>query len=225
MTERIVRFLVLTFMLSVPALAQDYNHTLETLNNFNRIKPLQNPEYEHADDLLERRVLDRKNKVVGEVRDILLNTNGSISSIAVEFNRLRLNTEVYLNTRTMDVSPVSNGYALSIEDDQIRDIYPELLAGIETASGQSDVFSVKNITGAKIRAADGRYLGLVDQVLFGGHGERAEALYVKMKYGTLRGKSIAIPFGSAQFSTHGSQTKITVNDTMADAMISFAKNN
>ena len=228
MLARSFRLLAPAFLLMIataqPLHADTLNRSLETLSELNRIQPLQNPEYSTGEKLLDGRILDRKNKVVGELHDILLSSGGEVSSIAVEFNRLRLGAEVYLGSNELQINPVSNGYALGLDDDQIKDAYPEMLAGIESAAGNSDIFSVRKIVGANVKARDGRHLGTVDQVLFTGNGARAEALYVAMKYGTLRGEGVAIPFGSARIGYKNGQTSVLVGDDIADSMIAIAKN-
>lgn len=225
---RTLRLLAPALLLMVataqPLHADTLNRSLETLNKLNQIQPLQNPGYHTGDKLLGGRILDRKNKVVGELHDILLTPGGEVSSIAVEFDRLRLNTEVYLGYNDLQIKPVSNGYALGLDDGQIKNAYPEMLAGIESAAGNSDIFSVRKIVGADVKARDGRHLGVVDQVLFTGNGARAEALYVAMKYGTLRGEGVAIPFGSARIGYKDGRTSVLVGDDIADSMISIAQN-
>lgn len=216
--------LLLMMTTAHPLHADTSNRSLETLNKLNYMQPLQNPEYRTGDKLLNGRILDRKNKVVGELHDILLTPGGEVSSIAVEFNRLRLGAEVYLGYNDLQINPVSNGYALGLDDGQIKDAYPNMLAGIESAAGNSDIFSVRKIVGANVKARDGRNLGTVDQVLFTGNGARAEALYVAMKYGTLRGEGVAIPFGSTRIGYKDGQVSILVGDDVADSMIAIAKN-
>lgn len=56
-----------------------YNPKTQQITSLNRIDPLQNPQYESASDILKRRMLDRKNKVVGSIRDIVINENGNIA--------------------------------------------------------------------------------------------------------------------------------------------------
>lgn len=221
MLLRIFSALILLLVFSPPIDAQELNPTFNRLNEMNRIQPLQNPEYERTDRILGRRILDRKNKVVGQVHDVLLTRYGNISSLAVDFDRLRLREEVYLSYSDTQIRPASNGYVLGFDSAQIKALYPELLANIETAAGNSDIFSVHKIVGADVKAQDGRTLGIVDQVLFGGNGSRAEALYVSLN-GMSRGKGVAIPFGSARMAYKEGQVSIMVSDDIADSMMTVA---
>ncbi len=210
---------------SFQAQAGDYERFLETLTEINRIDPLQAPSYERDDDILKRHILDRKNRVVGEVQDVILTPEGSISSLFVKFDRLRLNTSVYLNYRDMRIRPVSNGYALSFDDEQIENMYPVFLANIETAAGEEgETVSARSLVGASVKSSDGRKVGKVKHVMFGSRGGQAEVLYIAMIYGILRGKSIAVPYDAVKFDSNGKKPKLTVSEEQADAMIDFAKN-
>lgn len=205
---------------------REYRAYLEELTAINRIPALQRPEFEKAHDILRRAVEDRGNKVVGEIQDIVVSRNGSISSLFVEFDRLRLRTPVFLNYRQLRIQPVSSGYRMQIADDQIEDLYPELLAAIETASGNTDgEFSVNSLLGASVESTDGRILGKVDNILFRSLGSRADTLYISMTYNTLRGRGIAIPFETARYKKSGRFATVLVDEDQADAMIDYAKRN
>ena len=88
-----------------PVHAQEYNRALEMITQLNQIEPKQNPGFDSADEILTRRILDHKNKVVGEVHDITIKENGSIAAMQVDFNRLRLGPEVFVNYRDANARP------------------------------------------------------------------------------------------------------------------------
>ena len=208
----------------VRAQGGDYNRFLETLSDLNRIKPLQNHKYDPAADILERRILDRKHKVIGEVHDVILTRDGSIASLRVEFDRLHLGGEVFLNYPAMRLKPVSNGYALGFDGDQIENMYPELLANVETASGAGDEnFSVQALSGAPVLSRDGRRLGKVETVLFGSRGQRAEALYIAVERGVPRTFSVAVPFRAVTYMFEGHRMKVMLDDVQAAALLGFVK--
>ena len=214
-------------MAGIPAaFAQDYSRYLEAVTQLNRINPLQNPEYESADKILKRRILDRKNKVIGQVKDVIINDNGSLASLEVDFDRLRLEGEVFVNYRDMGVRPATNSYMISFADEQIEDMYPTLLAEMETASGEDeDAFSLRRLLGASVKAYDGRKLGVVEDVLFSANGGRAEALYISLKGYNLRGETLAIPLSMAEIEDRGFGKGIVLGDEQADAIIDYAEEN
>lgn len=217
--------LVVILLLAAPAFAgaAAFNPMTQELAALNRIDPLQDPKYEHAAEVLKRRMLDRKNRVVGSVRDIVLNDNGGISYLDVDFDRMKLGRPVFVSYSTFQVDTVSNGYAMSFDSKEIEEIYPTLLAGIETAAGEDDLYSLKKMKGLEVWTESGRRIGNVSDVLFGSGGQRAELLYVTLSSGNLRGKGIGIPFGQAEYEKSITERRVTVSDDLAVAMTGFVK--
>lgn len=208
------------------AFAQDvsYSRAMQSLSALNRIPALQNPSYQTEREVLAARVLDNTNRVIGEVEDIIVSDNGSIQSLRVDFDRLRLSGQVFLNYRDMDVKPVSNGFALGFESAQIADMYPRLLSNIETAAGnQGDAVSIRKLNGANLRTANGRKIGEVRNVLFGARGSQAKALFVAMMMGGVGPKQVAIPFNSGAIKTEGQNIDIVVTENQANALRDFTK--
>lgn len=201
------------------------NRALEQLSQLNRINPLQNPEFETAKDIVGRKIIDRKNKVVGTAEDVIINKNGTIASLKTDLDRLRLGDEINLNYRTMRIRTLSNAYALNMDSDEIVEFYPQLLANIETASGDNaDTLSVKNLIDTTLYTKDGRKLGKVENLLFGSNGGIVSAVYAELSYGTLRGDTIAIPFRSVNFYTERGRLRGEIDNDFARAMLKIADN-
>ncbi|MCB1532094.1 MAG: PRC-barrel domain-containing protein [Alphaproteobacteria bacterium] len=224
---RIFLTLILTFMIICPAgnaaLAQSDARLTESLNFLNRSKPLQNPQFDHSQEVLDHHILDRRNRVVGEVDDILLTKNGDVSALSVELDRLRIRDKILLNYSEMRIRDISDAYALNMDDDQIEELLPTLLNSIETASGESaDVYSLKKLKGARLIAEDGRRLGTVSEILFEDNSPRAQALYVNLKYKTIRDE-LAIPFSITQPVQKGSALEVILKNAQADAILEYAR--
>lgn len=222
--KRIFAFALVILLLGPIKLADaaSYSRVFEMISELNDSDPLQDPGYERSADVLDRRVLDSKNKVVGEVKDIILGSNGNISSLNVDFNRLRLGQQVYLNYRDMRIGTRNNGYELGIEDDQIEAMYPELLANIETAAGAENTYSVRKIIGANLKDEKGNNIGKVQDVLFDSRGKRAVALFVSMKLLSAGNRGMAVPFGTAKYDHFPKDRSIVVSDAQAKAMKDYA---
>jgi sporulation protein YlmC with PRC-barrel domain len=223
---RFAAFFVLVFFAftTLPALGADYNPKTEIIAEINRAHPLQNPKYETATDILGRRMLDRKNKVVGSIKDIVLNQTGGIAFLDVDFDRMKLGRKVFVNYSTFNVKPVTNGYAMSFDSNEIEEIYPSLLADIESAAGDEDnVLSLSKVQGTEVWNASGERIGTVNNILFGSNGQRAEAVYITLTQGNLRGDGIAVPFSQVNFSEVAGKRRATVADDTAEAMIAFAR--
>jgi sporulation protein YlmC with PRC-barrel domain len=206
---------------SLPAFAQDIGASTQMLAEINRIAPLQNPEYRRTKEILGRKMLDGSHRVVGEVQDVIFARNGSIISLLVNFDRLRLGTPAYLNYNTLDIKPAGNGYAIAINNEEIEKVYPQILAQTETAAGTEDDIALSKAIGTDVMAADGRAVGRIDDILFGSNGERAEAIYVKMTTGVLMGKAVAVPIKSVTFGNNTGKPTALVSNDMANAMIAY----
>jgi sporulation protein YlmC with PRC-barrel domain len=215
-------FLVLCLM-ALPVSAADYNPKTEVIAQTNRINALQNPKYDRAAEVLGRRILDRKSKVVGDVNDIILNENGNISYLDVEFDRLQLRNKVYVNYGTFNIRPTTNGYAMTFDANEIESVYPAMLADIESAAGEEDSYSLQKLQGMEVWTESGRKIGNISDVLFGADGQRAELIYVTLSSGNTRGDGLAIPYTDAGFDEVASKRRITVADTTADAMVAFTQ--
>ncbi len=200
-----------------------YNPKTQQITTLNRTDPLQSPRYESASDVLKRRMLDRKNKVVGSIRDIIINENGNISYIDVDFDRMKLGRPVFVNYASFNVKAASNGYAMAFDAKEIENLYPSLLAEIETAAGKEDTYSLSKMKGLEVWTASGRRIGTVSDVLFGSEGRRAELLYVTLTTGNLRGAGVGIPFGEADYTEVSAKRRVTIADDTAEAVLLVAK--
>jgi len=203
--------------------AQNLAQDLQQLTTMNRINPLQNPDFSRSENVLERRIIDRKHKVIGEIRDITLRENGSIENLVVDFNRLRLGSEVFLNYRQSNVNAMTDGYEIPMDTKELEEFFPTMLASMATASGEdSNLYSTQRLIGIDIRRASGRKIGSVEEVLFTESGSRVQALFVELSFGIHRGEKIAIPFRSVTFQEPEGRLYAEISDSLADAVIQLA---
>ncbi len=223
MTIFLMVFMAAAFLPGMASPAS-YSRKAEQISAVNRMAPLQNPKYDRSEEILGRRVLDRKNKVVGDLRDVLLSPNGSIAFLDVNFDRIRLAQPVLVNYSGFSIEPVTNGYAMTFDAAEIEGVYPQMLAEIQTAAGEgAEIYSLKKLQGLTVKTESGRAIGRIDDVLFTGNGKRAEAFYVGLTAGTLRGRSVAVPFGEVNLANASSAREALVSDETADALIGIAK--
>lgn len=219
--------LVILLMLphtSVQAQSQGFSRTLDRLSAMNRINPLQNRDFERSDKVLNRDIQDRKNKIVGMVKDINVQRNGTIETINADFDRLRLSNEVPLNFSELNVRSREDSYVLNLDASDIEDFYPQLLANIDTASGDGvETISVKRIVGSELVAEDGRRIGRVDQVLFNSNGSRVDGLFVELSKGGKRGDTAAIPFRAARFDVKNGRLRTRISNRLTEALDKVAK--
>jgi sporulation protein YlmC with PRC-barrel domain len=217
---------VVLCVLAVPSLAQGYSASLQTISEMNRIQAPQNPNYERAEKILTRRILDRKSQVVGQVQDIIFRKNGGLKSIKVDFDRLYLSQPVYLNYHEFDVRTAGRAYQLSLEDKEIASVYPQMLADIETAAGPgSEDYSVQRTLNAPVTTPDGVGVGKISDILFSADGDRVEAIYIRMVQGSRNGEQVAIPVDSITLSDNGSTMTGVVSKDIAKAMSDYVLKN
>ncbi|MEZ5815390.1 MAG: PRC-barrel domain-containing protein [Alphaproteobacteria bacterium] len=212
--------LAVIFCFSETAMAQGTSYMTE-LDRLMKVNAVQAGKHVPSKEILNGRILDSTNRVVGELRDVILDRNGAIAMLDVDFNRINLGVDsLFINYIAFGAHPATNGYKLAQTDNQIAAALPELLAATETASGSgTDIFSIKKIVGRKIYAENGKKLGKIEDVLFDSTGARAELLLVSMTQRSVRGEKLTIPFAGSSYN----KKKITVKREMADAMIAYAK--
>ncbi len=197
----------------------------------NRTKPLQNPYNERSEEIIKRRVTDSKNKVIGEVKDILFNEKGNITSVYVDFNRLNMGGSVHLNRDNMDMKNTSSGYKLGFSSDEIEEIYPSLLSGIETATGSPDdgerqtIFSLNNILGSAVVDNTGRSLGRLEDVLFDKNGAYVRSAYLNINYQTIHNKGVAVPLSALSFEQKYGKTQIVIDTPYIEPILELARKN
>ncbi len=223
---RILSFALALFILAIPSVQADViNADYIKLTELNRLKPLQNPEFETIEEVLGLNILDRRSHVIGKVKDLLvLKSNGSLQNIGVELNDIRLNTMIFMN-RDVIRGTKTSGYEIALEEEEVEDLFPALLAQTEPA-GASNTVSIQTLQGARITASNNRILGTVKNVLLNDTRTKADAVYVSMKYGNMRGKEFAIPFSNLDYNNLSqSNRSVSVSDSFADTMIKYAKQN
>lgn len=215
--------LLICCMMALPVQAKNKVSLHKALIEMNRIKPLQNPRYETADEVLNRNILDSTKKVAGEVKDVILNQrDGKINSIVADFNRLNLNQDVFLNYESLDIKSFSKGYGLGYRNDVIEEIYPSLLSGTETA-GQGDHISLSSIIDRRVVTSDGKNIGRVENVLFNRNATKAVGLYVSVTAGAIFEEGIVIPFILGKNITKPSGPETQIHPKVAAHMIKYLK--
>ncbi len=196
--------------------------------DYNRLKPLQNPRYERSEDIIKRRVTDSKNKVIGEVKDVLFDQGGHVRSLYVDFDRLNLRKSVYLDFNTIDIGSMSSGYRLGFNSDEIEALYPALLSSIETAAGDPNgddrrILSLNNILGSAVVDSDGRSIGKLEDILFDSSGTYVRSAYLNINHRTIHNKGVAVPLSILDFKEKHGKTQIVIDRLYVDPILDMAK--
>lgn len=196
----------------------------ESLNALNRLKPLQNPQYQKSSAILHGNVIDQQNKVIGQIDDVLvLSDGGAVMSLQVTFDRLQLREPVFLDFQKMKIGAASNGYQLSLRGEEVASIYPELLSNIETAAGtDNEIVSVNGLIGKSVSGANGQAIGEIQDVLFRKKGEQVDSVYVNVNSGIIRNVGVAIPISALNFSEYHERMSVKMAQDQADLLVEFA---
>lgn len=225
----LITFLLLAFI-SAPALAElrkdiapRYSSVVNDLSRINAERPEQSRYHKHAKKILGSRVLDKTNRVVGKVNNIILDRSGGIAMMDVNFNRMRLDQDsLIIDYSIMNARPATNGYKLGNTDDQIEAMLPEILNDMATASGErSNTHSLKKLLGRSLYDQDNNKIARIENVLFNSTGSRAEYLFIEMKDGSVRGEKFAIPFAVMRMK----KNRLYVSNKYAESMVHYAKLN
>ncbi len=193
------------------------------LGEMNQMKPLQNPLWQRSVDMMKFRILDRKNKVAGTLKDIIISDRGALSSLKVDLDRMQLNEEIFLGSEDLKFMSGDRAFVLQYDEAEMKDLYPIILNNLDTAAGSmSDSISLDSLLRADVRAQDGRNLGKVEEVLFSRNGGDASALLIRVRYRTIAGENVAIPFSSVSYEPDGKTFHVIIPNNQADDIIEFA---
>ncbi len=221
------KFLLLSVGLLIASLSPAYSELdeLAAVKAYEEIQEANMPDAGEkvANDLLRDRVLDKKNRVIGEVNDVILDKNGAIVMLDVDFNRLHNQTNsVLIDYNDMGVVPSTNGYKLNYSDGEIERLMPSMLDNLDTAGGKyynSNKLSISRLKGQKIYNSQGDIIGEVTDVVFDTLGSYAKKLYIALSDKTVSGKKVAVPFRSINSDVQ----KLMVSDGAAQAMLKYAQ--
>lgn len=219
-------FFLLTTMLVQLAQASELRLSpfYDALSDMNSMPALQRPSFKQGGDILADNILDSKSRVIGEIDDVIVSSDGSVYSVAAEFDRLALRQSVFMRFDSLQMKGISNGYRIGFDREQIEDIYPTLLADIETAAGSdASQFSLSSFEGGRLKSESGRSIGDISEVLFDEFGERAQAVFVTSKFRGLKGETVAVPFDQGRFESRGSKTDVILDNKSSDILIQFLR--
>lgn len=60
----------------------------------------------------------------------------------MSIDRMKLGRPVFVNYGSFNVKTVANGYAMAFDAKEIENLYPSMLAEIETAAGEEDTYAL-----------------------------------------------------------------------------------
>ena len=203
--------------------AQSKDDLVTTLRLLNENDPLQSPRYDHSDDMLKSRILDNHNRVVGQVLDAVYDEDGELAYLYIDFERNYLG-KAYIDYKKRHLRPVSNGYIMNIDEDQIKTSFPGFTKnlrqiGIENAN---HVLHLSRLKDAQIQSRDGRRLGQASEVLLSKRGTEVQAVFLELNYKSHQFSKLALPFDAFSVEYNGKLVKLILPDEAFDKILKFA---
>lgn len=226
--KRIFMALALAVLLNMPLQghAQSYLNCLDTLTTINKSNPAQSPRHEKSERILNDRLLDSANQVIGEVKDVILNPQGEIINLDIEFDRLKIGTDrLTISYSDMNTEPAGNGYRIAFSKAQIIEMFPTLLETRPSEAHKStpQALSLISMQNALVLTQGGKRIGRVHDILFDNLGGKALYLYIGMSNWASKAPMVAVPFDMVSYTIKANMIEIVVSDDMAKAMKETAK--
>lgn len=172
-------------------------------------------------DLLKGRVADREGKAIGEVKDAFVSEGGQVEGITASLGRLSLSGEVFLATREMSLEGSSKGYAIGLSGTEVKGIFSEIPKGAPDSQG-GKILSAKEFAGRDVKTKKEKDFGEIVDILFSEEGTKAEAVLMKISYGTVRNAVVAVPMEALEFETKRGRPSFVIKSSMAADVLKFA---
>lgn len=193
----------------------------QALSQLNRIKPLQNPKFQKSKSALGRSVLDRSNKIIGKIEDLIVSEEGQVLGLVVVFDRLQMTQGVFVGYDITKITPSSNGYRLGLESKDITALYPDLLAGIETAAGNMSAISISKSIGLDVVDENLNKIGQITDVLLDQQRTQLLAFHVVVNEKRVRKEGVAVPFSAIRFASDRGVLKGHMTNTDVDKILRY----
>lgn len=222
--------IALLLLYTLPAAAQetgDANFAL-SLAEYNAVNPKQSDLYMRGSRVLDGRVFDAQNRVLGEVQDVVFDTGGNIVSIQADLSRIsRGQSDLPLNYSALQIRAVQGGYLLAqaTATNKLEDVMAQILSSSSPASGNAvqGLLGTADLIGSPVASDRNVRIGVVEDVVFQSGGAQVYALLLRINYKSVSGKSVAIPVKSAQYARNGVRYNVMLSEAQAQTLLDFAK--
>lgn len=196
---------------------QDYTKVLLDLN---RIRAGQNPALSLGHNQLNARILDKNQRTIGKVEDIIVAPDGSFQTLTTNIETSGFREEVAFDVKSYVVTPTPDTFTVSLDKAQLKQNAAKLIA----AAGLHDdaLFSIRSLQGAEIHKTDGVLVARVKDVLIDNRKLQIVSLLVVTMTGDNRGAALAIPYEAEQAVHNGAHAALTVTDAQAAIIVSMA---
>ena len=191
----------------------------EKLADYNKTDPTRSAMFVTAREISGWRVAANDGKVVGEVRDVYIDASGKVKYIVTKFNRLRIREDIFVNPADMQITNIGNKYQLGLAEEQIEAAAEQMVKNELPQSEENTTFTGDDLERKDLESSQGDELGQVDEILFSEDGLSASALLIKINFGPVRNKPIAVPFEALTIGMERGRPKVIISSEDAAAIL------
>ena len=193
-----------------------------TLLELNRIRPDQNPGLKSGAAQLEARLLDKNQRTLGRVEDIIVTPEGKFKDIITRIDTAGFREKVAFDVESYVTTPTPDTFTVSLDKTQIKQNIAKLRAAARIELTENGPFSVVSLRNGLIYKVDGSQIAKVKDVLIDGKKLKIVSLLLTITFGDKRDATIAVPYEAAMARLQGSRAILTVTDAQAEVISSMA---
>ncbi len=192
------------------------------LLELNKIRPEQSPNFVLGDTQLKGRVIDKNQRTMGRVNNIIVGPDGKYQTILTRTEESGFREEVAIDVATYISNQTPNTFTVSLDRDQLKNNMARLLAATSTAAGEDSPLTIANLQRGTIYKTGRKPVAGVSDVLVDAKNMQIVALIVKMTSGQNQRDPIAIPYEAMSVKRNGDKLELTITDAQADMIASMA---
>ncbi|MCB9990112.1 MAG: PRC-barrel domain-containing protein [Rhodospirillales bacterium] len=191
----------------------------------NRTPASRNPVFQDFNRVFTLRVLDTNRQWAGDVADLKIDGTGAVTQVVGNINRV--STDRGLVTKSVgDLTFMDDISSFVMSLESLPENSAEALAAITPAAGgDGKVYSFKAMNGAKVYNTQGKWVGVVKNLMLDKEMNGIEAIVLEDVPGARRYTEIAIPFDPdhVTVNAHYEEIELRLDPAAAKAVTDFAK--
>ena len=221
----LISFLLIIGFLSSPVRAEAIPLEVykAAMLDLNRSPVTQNPVFSVGKEVLNRRILDKNQRAIGKITDIVLLSDGSFQTLEANINTGGFREDVSFDMKSYIIDPTTSSFTVAMDKSQINNNMATLLSGIETTAGEDAApITLNRLRGANIFDSQGYIIAKVEDALIRDNINKVEGLLIKVSSGKNRGTTIAVPYEASDIIQKGSRVDLVVTQDQAQVITSLS---
>ena len=218
--------LVLLILILTPVIAHAEGMAKDaytaTILDLNRVKPKQNPLFTPGSQILSARILDKNQRTIGKVENIILTPEGNFQTLLTTIDATGFRQQAAFDVGAYVTEPTPDSFTVAMDKTQIKQNAQEFISALPPAAGENGPFTLKSLQNGTIEKADGAVIARVTNALVSVKSSQVAALLVTISTGDHRGSELAIPYEAVSAKLIGSKAVLRVTDEQADIIQTMA---